>query len=275
MARASARPISPVTRHPASFPRDFGQGSSSRLVPVCPQKPDFPRPLQMDIDTPTLKSCGLGKIIIFYTKSRRSTLRVKRLAERLQLNWLRPLVKSSSSYRTKKVVEVDIRDRKPLPRFKSLQDESKRSKREESLTPGGEKSEIKAQSIGNKRRGARIPMSSVRPFPSCIPCHQSRTDFVTRRRFCRAYPSRSLPGSTPLSHPSRRRVAGTRTRSSRTWPRGSGIRRGCGRSRTDSTRRGGQRRRETDLFDAFVLACLFPISTSAVASSGLRKRELV
>lgn len=118
----------------------------------------------MDIDTPTLKSCGLGKIIIFYTKSRRSTLRVKRLAERLQLNWLRPLVKSSSSYRTKKVVEVDVRDRKPLPRFKSLQDESKRSKREESLTPGGEKSEIKAQSIGNKRKGARIPMSSVRFF---------------------------------------------------------------------------------------------------------------
>jgi hypothetical protein len=115
----------------------------------------------MDIDTPTLKSCGLGKIVIFYTKSRRSTLKVKRLAERLQLAWLRPLVKKSSAYRTKVVEQVDVKERKPLPRFKTLASEKERSKRDESLTPGGERSEIKAQSIGNKRRGARIPMSSV------------------------------------------------------------------------------------------------------------------
>ena len=126
----------------------------------------------MDIDTPTLKSCGLGKIVIFYTKSRRSTLRVRRLAERLQLAWLRPLVKKSSAYRTKVVEQVDVKERKPLPRFKTLEKERERSKRDESLTPGGERSEIKAQSIGNKRRGARIPMSSVGPFYRLQACFE-------------------------------------------------------------------------------------------------------
>lgn len=209
--------------------------------------------IQMDIDTPTLKSCGLGKIVIFYTKSRRSTLRVKRLAERLQLAWLRPLVKKSSAYRTKVVEQVDVKERKPLPRFKTL--EKERGKRDESLTPGGERSEIKAQSIGNKRRGARIPMSSVGPRPghALVLLAPSLTPTPVHLASCRVSHLPLRRGTTRSSHRSRHREeAGPRTSKRRTRSSGSAKPSGSGRSRLGWPRLGGQRKAESGAADAIV-----------------------
>jgi hypothetical protein len=67
--------------------------------------------VKMDIETHALKSSQLGKVILFYTKSKRSTTHIKRQADRLLAAWSRPIIKRSSSFRTKLVPTVSLSDR--------------------------------------------------------------------------------------------------------------------------------------------------------------------
>ncbi|KAG8776962.1 Transcription factor iws1 [Ceratobasidium sp. 428] len=55
------------------------------------------------IDTATLKESGLGKIVLFYTKCKRVTPAIRRIADTLVANWSRPIVKRSASYRDRLV----------------------------------------------------------------------------------------------------------------------------------------------------------------------------
>lgn len=55
------------------------------------------------IDTATLKESGLGKIVLFYTKCKRVTPSIRRIADQLVANWSRPIVKRSASYRDRLV----------------------------------------------------------------------------------------------------------------------------------------------------------------------------
>lgn len=51
------------------------------------------------IDATVLKESGLGRVVIFYTKSKRVTSEVTRAANDLVSRWSRPIVKRSASYR--------------------------------------------------------------------------------------------------------------------------------------------------------------------------------
>jgi transcription factor SPN1 len=51
------------------------------------------------IDSSVLKESGLGRIILFYTKCKRVTPDIKRIADELVAVWSRPIIKRSSSYR--------------------------------------------------------------------------------------------------------------------------------------------------------------------------------
>ncbi|KAF8599553.1 hypothetical protein BDV93DRAFT_497519 [Ceratobasidium sp. AG-I] len=55
------------------------------------------------IDTATLKESGLGKIVLFYTKCKRVTPVIRRIADTLVAGWSRPIVKRSASYRDRLV----------------------------------------------------------------------------------------------------------------------------------------------------------------------------
>lgn len=51
---------------------------------------------RLPLDKDTLISSGLGKVIMFYTRSKKPETKVKRAAERLLGEWTRPLLKRSS-----------------------------------------------------------------------------------------------------------------------------------------------------------------------------------
>ncbi|KAF9801647.1 hypothetical protein IEO21_10072 [Rhodonia placenta] len=64
------------------------------------QKEFFPILKKMEfIDTPVLKEARLGPVIIFYTKCKRVTPDIARLANDLVSAWSRPIIKRSASYR--------------------------------------------------------------------------------------------------------------------------------------------------------------------------------
>lgn len=64
------------------------------------QRDFFPVLKKMEyIDGPVLKESGLGRIILFYTKCKRVTADIQRIANDLVSTWSRPIIKRSASYR--------------------------------------------------------------------------------------------------------------------------------------------------------------------------------
>lgn len=59
----------------------------------------FTQLTKMDIDTNSLKESGLGRVVLFYTKCKRVTTQINRLARELVSTWSRPIIKRSASYR--------------------------------------------------------------------------------------------------------------------------------------------------------------------------------
>ena len=54
---------------------------------------------KLPIDKEALISSGIGKVVLFYTKSKKPELSIKRAAERLLGEWTRPILKRSDDYR--------------------------------------------------------------------------------------------------------------------------------------------------------------------------------
>lgn len=62
---------------------------------------------KLPITKDTLVASGIGKVVLFYTKSARPELGIKRQAERLMADWTRPILKRTDDYRKKDVVQVE------------------------------------------------------------------------------------------------------------------------------------------------------------------------
>ena len=56
---------------------------------------------RLPISKDSLISSGLGKVVLFYTKSKKLELGIKRQAERLLAEWTRPILKRSDNYRNR------------------------------------------------------------------------------------------------------------------------------------------------------------------------------
>ncbi|KAJ7261846.1 hypothetical protein B0H12DRAFT_338815 [Mycena haematopus] len=64
------------------------------------QREFFPMLKKMEfIDSAVLKESGLGRVVLFYTKSKRVTPDIGRIAADLVSTWSRPIIKRSASYR--------------------------------------------------------------------------------------------------------------------------------------------------------------------------------
>jgi transcription factor SPN1 len=50
-----------------------------------------------------LLSSGIGKVVLYYTKSKRPEVGLKRTAERLLGEWSRPILKRSDDYKKRKI----------------------------------------------------------------------------------------------------------------------------------------------------------------------------
>ena len=60
---------------------------------------------QLPIEKDALLSSGIGKVVLFYTRSKRAELTIKRMAERLVGEWSRPILKKTDDYK-KRYVET-------------------------------------------------------------------------------------------------------------------------------------------------------------------------
>lgn len=112
----------------------------------------------MDIDTSALKESSLARVVLFYTKSLRSTSHVKRQADALVAAWSRPIIKRSASFRSK-VVEVKDYSKKDMRKvnFREVIGKGAREGRE-GRVPGEGDGEEKG-----KRTRVSIPQVTVRP----------------------------------------------------------------------------------------------------------------
>lgn len=64
------------------------------------QREFFPLIRKMEfIDSAVLKESGLGRVVLFYTKCKRVTPDIQRIASELVSTWSRPIIKKSASYR--------------------------------------------------------------------------------------------------------------------------------------------------------------------------------
>jgi transcription factor SPN1 len=58
---------------------------------------------KLPIDKDALISSGIGRVIIFYTKTKKAELGIRRQAERLLAEWTRPILKRSDDYRMRQL----------------------------------------------------------------------------------------------------------------------------------------------------------------------------
>lgn len=58
---------------------------------------------RLPIEKEALLSSGIGKVVLYYTKSKRPEIQIKRIAERLLGEWSRPILKRSDDYKKRKV----------------------------------------------------------------------------------------------------------------------------------------------------------------------------
>lgn len=61
----------------------------------------------LPINKDSLVASGIGKVIMFYCKSKRPELNIKRQAERLYNDWTRPILKRTDDYRKKEFAQAD------------------------------------------------------------------------------------------------------------------------------------------------------------------------
>ncbi|QLG73615.1 hypothetical protein HG535_0F01260 [Zygotorulaspora mrakii] len=91
------------------------------------QKSLFAAIEKLPIKTEHLKESGLGRVVIFYTKSKRVEPQLARLADRIIAEWTRPIIGASDNYRDKRIMQLEF-DAEKLRR-KSALDSAKSRKR--------------------------------------------------------------------------------------------------------------------------------------------------
>lgn len=81
--------------------------SDGNLPAYDVQREMFAALTRLPINQDTLVQSGIGKVMLFYTKSKRPEPRIKRIAEKLLGEWTRPILKRSANYSERVREEVD------------------------------------------------------------------------------------------------------------------------------------------------------------------------
>lgn len=63
---------------------------------------------KLPIEKEALLSSGIGKVVLYYTKSKKPEVGIKRIAERLMGEWSRPILKRSDDYKKRKVASREF-----------------------------------------------------------------------------------------------------------------------------------------------------------------------
>ncbi|KAK8070386.1 hypothetical protein PG997_010589 [Apiospora hydei] len=72
------------------------------------QRDIFNALMRLPIEKDSLKASGLGKVVLFYTKSRKPEIGIKRIAERLLGDWSRPILNRTDDYKKRHIETRDF-----------------------------------------------------------------------------------------------------------------------------------------------------------------------
>jgi hypothetical protein len=79
------------------------------------QKDLFASLAKLPVNKDTLVASGIGKVIMFYIKSKKPEVTIKRQAERLFTDWTRPILRRTDDYRKKEFAQADYDPTYVLP----------------------------------------------------------------------------------------------------------------------------------------------------------------
>ncbi|KAH3898873.1 related to Transcription factor IWS1 [Saccharomycodes ludwigii] len=122
---------------------------------------------QLPIKTEHLKESGLGKVIIFYTKSSRVEPKLKRKAEKLVAEWTRPIIGASDNYRDKRILKMDF-DMEKFKRKSATTLKQKLNKpngnKKQKTNEDVEKAETLYEQAAKRKGRAAIPAQSTADY---------------------------------------------------------------------------------------------------------------
>jgi transcription factor SPN1 len=72
------------------------------------QRDIFTALAKLPVGKDSLLSSGIGKVVLFYTRSKRPEIGIKRIAERLLGEWSRPILKRTDDYKKRHVETRDF-----------------------------------------------------------------------------------------------------------------------------------------------------------------------
>ncbi|KAI1778821.1 hypothetical protein F4818DRAFT_402557 [Hypoxylon cercidicola] len=72
------------------------------------QRQIFEALTRLPIEKETLRSSGIGKVVLFYTKSKKPEVGIKRMGERLLGEWSRPILKRTDDYKKRHIETRDF-----------------------------------------------------------------------------------------------------------------------------------------------------------------------
>lgn len=113
------------------------------------QKTLFAALLKLPINTNHLRESGIGKILLFYQKSKRVEPKIKRAADKLISDWTRPIIGASDNYRDKKFHSIDYDSAKHRSILKATADKIN--------IDDSEKSIYEQQAARRNRAAAPVP----------------------------------------------------------------------------------------------------------------------
>ncbi|POR35997.1 Uncharacterized protein TPAR_03836 [Tolypocladium paradoxum] len=118
------------------------------------QRDIFTALTRLNLEKETLLSSGIGKVVLFYTRSKKPEPSIKRMAERLLGEWSRPILKRTDDYKKRQIEtrEFDYQAAKLAQRQKSgsqfnLTQRPAQSAREAFLAPTGAHNQARMASL--------------------------------------------------------------------------------------------------------------------------------
>lgn len=90
---------------------------------------------KLPINKETLVASGIGKVVVFYTRSKRPEPGIKRMAERLLAEWTRPILQRSDDYSKRVYQEAEFDPTKITSRVKTVQENTAEARARELLPP--------------------------------------------------------------------------------------------------------------------------------------------
>ncbi|CCE93164.1 transcription factor SPN1 TDEL_0F03530 [Torulaspora delbrueckii] len=128
------------------------------------QKSLFAAIEKLPIKTEHLKESGLGRVVIFYTKSKRVEPQLARLADRIIAEWTRPIIGASDNYRDKRIMQLEF-DAEKLRRKAALGTAKSRKKKPgKSVSPGGSSAQSLYEQAAARRNRAAAPAQTTTDY---------------------------------------------------------------------------------------------------------------